>query len=136
MDLPLYQCSCCGLVQVDCQPVSYYRDVIGPGGYSTTMTELRRKQYRHLICQSTSASEQEKVYRSRMRTWGISEGADGVSSGGLWNGASGGAGGGSGQSWSFRVERVSGDCGISSFRMAPLMCSYPLIFWSTSQSWE
>lgn len=49
VDLPLYQCSCCGLVQFDCQPVSYYRDVIRAGGYSTTMTELRRKQYRHLI---------------------------------------------------------------------------------------
>lgn len=49
VDLPLYQCGCCGLVQFDCQPVSYYRDVIRAGGYSTTMTELRRKQYRHLI---------------------------------------------------------------------------------------
>lgn len=49
VDLPLYQCSCCGLVQFDCQPVSYYRDVIRAGGYSTTMTELRRNQYRHLI---------------------------------------------------------------------------------------
>lgn len=49
MDLPLYQCSHCGLVQFACEPVSYYRDVIRAGGYSTTMTELRRKQYRHLI---------------------------------------------------------------------------------------
>ena len=43
------QCTGCGLVQFDCQPVSYYRDVIRAGGYSTTMVELRRYQYRHLI---------------------------------------------------------------------------------------
>ncbi len=47
--LRLYQCACCGLVQFDCQPVDYYRDVIRAGGYSTTMAELRRRQYRHLI---------------------------------------------------------------------------------------
>lgn len=47
--LDLYQCDHCGLVQFDCEPVSYYRDVIRAGGFSTTMTELRRRQYRHLI---------------------------------------------------------------------------------------
>ena len=47
--LGLYQCPECGLVQFDCEPVSYYRDVIRAGGFSTTMTELRRKPYRHLI---------------------------------------------------------------------------------------
>lgn len=47
--LGLYQCPNCGLVQFDCEPVSYYRDVIRAGGFSTTMTELRRSQYRHLI---------------------------------------------------------------------------------------
>ena len=30
-------------------PVDYYRDVIRAGGFSTTMTELRRRQYKHLI---------------------------------------------------------------------------------------
>lgn len=49
MTLGLYQCPECGLVQFDCEPVSYYRDVIRAGGFSTTMTELRRNQYRHLI---------------------------------------------------------------------------------------
>ena len=49
MELRLYQCSHCGLVQFDCEPVSYYRDVIRAGGFSTTMTELRRGQYQHLI---------------------------------------------------------------------------------------
>ncbi len=47
--LDLHQCRRCGLVQFDCAPVPYYRDVIRSGGYSTTMTALRRGQYRHLI---------------------------------------------------------------------------------------
>ena len=47
--LGLYQCAECGLVQFDCTPVSYYRDVIRAGGFTTTMTGLRRSQYRHLI---------------------------------------------------------------------------------------
>lgn len=47
--LELHQCDQCGLVQFDCEPVSYYKDVIRAGGFSTTMTELRRTQYRHLI---------------------------------------------------------------------------------------
>lgn len=47
--LNLYQCMGCGLVQFDCAPVSYYKDVIRAGGFSTTMTELRREQYRRLI---------------------------------------------------------------------------------------
>jgi len=47
--LPLYQCAYCELVQFACEPVSYYRDVIRAGGYSITMTELRRRQYCHLI---------------------------------------------------------------------------------------
>ena len=47
--LRLCQCTGCGLVQFDCEPVDYYRDVIRAGGYSTTMVELRRYQYRHLI---------------------------------------------------------------------------------------
>lgn len=47
--LNLCQCKKCGLVQFDCLPVNYYKDVIRSGGYSTTMTELRRKQYSHLI---------------------------------------------------------------------------------------
>ncbi len=47
--LELYQCPGCGLVQFGCTPVSYYRDVIRAGGFSTTMTGLRRSQYRHLV---------------------------------------------------------------------------------------
>ena len=47
--LRLCQCSGCGLVQFDCVPVKYYRDVIRAGGYSSTMKELRTAQYRHFI---------------------------------------------------------------------------------------
>ncbi len=48
-NLQLCQCPCCGLVQFTGEPVAYYRDVIRSGGYSSTMTELRREQYRHFI---------------------------------------------------------------------------------------
>ena len=49
VDLKLYSCPGCGLIQFSCEPVSYYRDVIRSGGFSTTMVELRRAQYRYLI---------------------------------------------------------------------------------------
>ena len=47
--LNLHQCKGCGLVQFDCEPVPYYKDVIRSGGFSTTMVNLRRNQYTHLI---------------------------------------------------------------------------------------
>lgn len=47
--LHLYKCGICGLVQFDCEPVFYYKDVIRAGGFSTTMAELRRQQYMHFI---------------------------------------------------------------------------------------
>ena len=49
LTLDLCQCMGCGLVQFDCEPVEYYRDVIRAGGFSKTMVELRRYQYRNLI---------------------------------------------------------------------------------------
>ncbi len=48
-DLDLRQCAACGLIQFDCEPVPYFRDVIRGGGFSETMQNLRRSQYRHLI---------------------------------------------------------------------------------------
>ena len=47
--LDLRQCRGCGLIQFDCNPVEYYKDVIRSGGYSTTMVNLRKSQYTHLI---------------------------------------------------------------------------------------
>lgn len=47
--LNLCQCRHCGLVQFDCIPVSYYRDVIRASGFGATLVDLRRRQYRHMI---------------------------------------------------------------------------------------
>ena len=49
VSLSLHLCKNCGLVQFDCEPVDYYRDVIRSGGFTTTMVELRRRQFDHLI---------------------------------------------------------------------------------------
>lgn len=49
VQLNLHQCPMCGLVQFDCEPVGYYKDVIRSGGFTTTMVELRRRQYTSLI---------------------------------------------------------------------------------------
>lgn len=49
ISLALHQCETCGLVQFACEPVPYYKDVIRSGGFTTTMVNLRRSQYRHLI---------------------------------------------------------------------------------------
>lgn len=49
VNLDLCQCPHCGLVQFDCDPVSYYRDVIRASGFGATLVDLRRSQYRHMI---------------------------------------------------------------------------------------
>ena len=49
ISLSLFQCRKCGLVQFDCLPVAYYRDVIRAVGLSETMRNLRREDYRHMI---------------------------------------------------------------------------------------
>lgn len=46
--LALKQCTGCGLIQFDCDPVPYYRDVIR-AGVGSTIRELRIKQYRYFI---------------------------------------------------------------------------------------
>ena len=38
ISLHLHQCGFCGLVQFDCEPVGYYKDVIRSGGFSTEET--------------------------------------------------------------------------------------------------
>ena len=43
--LRVCQCSCCGLVQLDSAPVSYYREVIRAAAVSSEMAEFRRKQF-------------------------------------------------------------------------------------------
>ncbi len=49
ISIRLCACQGCGLVQLDSPPVDYYKDVIRAGGYSTTMADLRRSQYREFI---------------------------------------------------------------------------------------
>ena len=45
----LCQCSGCGLVQFDCEPVSYYLDSTRAGERCESLIALRQQQYRHLI---------------------------------------------------------------------------------------
>jgi SAM-dependent methyltransferase len=49
INLELYQCKACGLVQFDCEPVQYYRDVIRAGGFTSIMVDIRKKQYAEFI---------------------------------------------------------------------------------------
>ena len=49
IDLDLMQCSCCGLIQFTCEPVSYYKNVIRSTGFSSTMKAVRRKEYTEYI---------------------------------------------------------------------------------------
>lgn len=45
IDLEICQCSGCGLVQLNNEPVSYYREVIRAAGVSQEMTEFRLNQF-------------------------------------------------------------------------------------------
>ena len=44
--IPLCQCKHCGLVQLNIEPVDYYKDVIRSGGISSTMKNLRINEYK------------------------------------------------------------------------------------------
>lgn len=48
-DLNVRQCSACGLVQLDGEPVPYYRDVITAANWSPEMMSFRRRQARDLV---------------------------------------------------------------------------------------
>jgi len=49
VDLNIMQCSKCGLVQLDNEPVHYFRDVIRAAGYSPEMGAFRRKQFSEFL---------------------------------------------------------------------------------------
>ena len=49
IEVSLCVCEDCGLVQLENDPVYYYKDVIRAGGYSTTMEKLRKSQYAKFI---------------------------------------------------------------------------------------
>ena len=45
LELNVYQCSGCGLVQLSNEPVSYYKEVIRAAGISPEMKEFRQQQF-------------------------------------------------------------------------------------------
>lgn len=49
IEVSLCVCEDCNLVQLKNDAVYYYRDVIRAGGYSTTMEDLRKSEYKHFI---------------------------------------------------------------------------------------
>jgi len=48
-DLKIFQCSGCGLVQLNSEPVPYYREVVRANGVSPEMTEFRVKQFKEFV---------------------------------------------------------------------------------------
>ena len=57
--LRVCQCSCCGLVQLDTAPVSYYREVIRAAAVSREMTEFRYRQFGAFV--ETQSLHRKKV---------------------------------------------------------------------------
>jgi hypothetical protein len=49
VDLEIFQCSACGLVQLDIEPVPYFREVIRAVGVSEEMRSFRLGQFREFI---------------------------------------------------------------------------------------
>jgi SAM-dependent methyltransferase len=49
IDLRVYQCSGCGLVQLNSEPVSYYKEVIRATGFSAEMKGFRIKQFKDFV---------------------------------------------------------------------------------------
>lgn len=49
VDLRVYQCSGCGVVQLDSKPVPYYKEVIRASGFSQEMKDFRLKQFRDFV---------------------------------------------------------------------------------------
>jgi 2-polyprenyl-3-methyl-5-hydroxy-6-metoxy-1,4-benzoquinol methylase len=47
--LDVYQCSACGLVQLNNEPVPYYREVIRAAAFSPEMGEFRQRQFRNFL---------------------------------------------------------------------------------------
>lgn len=49
IDLDVYQCVSCGLVQISNEPVSYYKEVIRAAAFSEEMKAFRRKQFGEFV---------------------------------------------------------------------------------------
>ncbi len=48
-DLEIWQCSTCGLVQLDIEPVPYYREVVRATAFSDEMKKFRITQFKRLV---------------------------------------------------------------------------------------
>jgi SAM-dependent methyltransferase len=49
IDMSVYQCSKCGLVQLNCAPVPYYKDVIRAVAVSAEMKQFRETQFKDFV---------------------------------------------------------------------------------------
>ena len=49
INLKIYKCKQCELVQVNCNPVKYFREVIRSGKFSDSMIQYRKKQFKEFI---------------------------------------------------------------------------------------
>ena len=49
IDMNLCQCSKCGLIQLDAEPVEYYKDCIRASGNSSSVHDMRVKEYQEFI---------------------------------------------------------------------------------------
>lgn len=49
IDLDIYQCTACGLVQTANEPVPYYREVVRAAAFSAEMQTFRRKQFAEFV---------------------------------------------------------------------------------------
>lgn len=90
IDLHLWQCSGCGVVQLSNAPVSYYREVVRASAYSPEMREFRRKQLRvwsdtyalhnHLVLEVGCGRGEylELLQEAGMRPFGVEGGAAAV----------------------------------------------------------
>ncbi|OGS03960.1 MAG: methyltransferase [Elusimicrobia bacterium RIFOXYA1_FULL_47_7] len=57
VDLDIFQCSACGLVQLSIEPVPYYREVIRSAGISDAMKSFRAGQFSEFISKYSLASK-------------------------------------------------------------------------------
>jgi len=65
--IEILQCSCCGLIQLNSKPVSYYRDVIRASAFSCEMKTFRVDQFSHWV-------EQYKLAGCRLLEIGCGKG--------------------------------------------------------------
>jgi 2-polyprenyl-3-methyl-5-hydroxy-6-metoxy-1,4-benzoquinol methylase len=57
VDLDVFQCSGCGLIQLKCAPVPYYREVVRAAAFSEEMKEFRVKQFNAFVAKYSLIGE-------------------------------------------------------------------------------